>query len=229
MEDLHWWGLDWDGEPVTQSDRLPLFSNVLDRLIQSGHVYPSPQSRKEIRGAKPSHSPIDGDPIFPPVFRPQGTSTNPASRFENEHNFRFRVPDGRTITFNDNRTGEHSFVAGRDFGDFIVWKKDGYPAYELAVVVDDHETGITEVVRGEDLLLSTARQILLYEALEWNPPEWYHCPLVIDPATNYRMSKTHRSLALRELRASGLPPGKEPGYYFGNPGGGRTTDPREFG
>jgi glutamyl-tRNA synthetase len=124
------------------------------------------------------------------------------------------VPDGRPIHFHDGRCGEKTYIAGEDFGDFIVWKKDDWPSYELGVVVDDHAMEVTEVVRGEDLLVSTARQLLLYEALEWRAPEWYHCPLVIDPETGYRMSKTHKSRSLRELRKLGMPPRKPVGFYF---------------
>jgi glutamyl/glutaminyl-tRNA synthetase len=95
-------------------------------------------------------------------------------------NWRFRVPDGEAIEFADENMGPQRFVAGRDFGDFLVWRKDGMPSYELAVVADDIAMGITEVVRGEDLLLSTARQLLIYRALGREPPRYYHCPLVLD-------------------------------------------------
>jgi glutamyl/glutaminyl-tRNA synthetase len=99
------------------------------------------------------------------------------------------------------------FVAGTDFGDFLIWRNDGYPSYELAVVVDDLDMGITEVVRGQDLLLSTARQLLIYEALGVSAdktPQFYHCPLVTDPETGRRLSKTDRSKALRVFRAEGM-------------------------
>ena len=107
--------------------------------------------------------------------------------------------------FEDQCLGEMSFVAGEDFGDFVVWRRDGVPAYELAVVVDDIEMGITEVVRGEDLLLSTARQILLYEALGCNPPEFFHCPLLRDGDGN-KLSKSLDSISITDHRASGADP-----------------------
>jgi len=115
------------------------------------------------------------------------------------------VPDGREITFIDGRLGERRVVAGRDFGDFVVWRRDDAPAYELAVVVDDAAMGITEVVRGEDLLLSTARQLLLYGALGMNPPAWYHCPLIRD-REGRRLAKRHHALSLRDLRLGGVAP-----------------------
>lgn len=120
-------------------------------------------------------------------------------------NWRFRVPDGETISFVDGHFGEQHFVAGKDFGDFVVWRQDGVPAYQLAVVVDDAAMQITEVVRGADLLLSTARQLLLYRALDLAPPEFFHCPLVMDES-GQRLAKRHESLSLRTLRALGKRP-----------------------
>ncbi len=95
-------------------------------------------------------------------------------------NWRFRVPDGEGIEFADHHFGRQRFTAGTDFGDFLVWRRDDVPSYQLACVVDDIAMRITEVVRGADLLRSTARQILLYRALGAKPPEWYHCPLITD-------------------------------------------------
>jgi glutamyl-tRNA synthetase len=115
------------------------------------------------------------------------------------------VPDGKEVRFQDGRRGELRAVAGRDFGDFIVWRKDNIPSYQLAVVADDAAMGITEVVRGEDLLQSTFRQILLYQALGLAEPAWYHCPLVRD-AEGRRLAKRDDALSLRELRKSGADP-----------------------
>lgn len=109
------------------------------------------------------------------------------------------------VRFDDARYGAQSFTAGVDFGDFVVWRKDDVPAYELAVVADDVEMGITEVVRGEDLLRSTARQLLVYRALEAKTPAWCHLPLVRD-AAGRRLAKRHRALSVRELRARGCTP-----------------------
>ncbi len=120
-------------------------------------------------------------------------------------NWRFRVPDGEAISFNDLRQGMQEFIAGRDFGDFLVWRRDDVPAYQLAVVVDDAAMRITEVVRGMDLLRSTARQILLARALGIAPPDYYHCPLVLDE-NGARLAKRHEALSLRRLRAAGASP-----------------------
>jgi glutamyl-tRNA synthetase len=115
------------------------------------------------------------------------------------------VPDGRTIEFDDARCGPVRRTAGIDFGDFVVWRRDALPAYELAVVADDHAMEIEEVVRGEDLLTSTARQLLLYEALGWKPPAWCHAPLVYD-AAGQRLAKRAGGLTIRDLREAGWSP-----------------------
>jgi len=120
-------------------------------------------------------------------------------------NWRFRVPDGEPISFGDGSYGPQEFIAGRGFGDFIVWRHDGLPSYQLAVVVDDAAMQITEVVRGQDLLKSTARQILVYRALGLTRPNFYHCPLVTDES-GQRLAKRSDSLSLRALRAKGIEP-----------------------
>src|SRR5690606_11196228 len=101
--------------------------------------------------------------------------------------------------------GPQTFVAGTDFGDFIAWRHDGLPSYQLACVTDDHLMAITEVVRGADLLASTARQLLLYRALGWSPPQFLHCPLMTDEKGT-RLAKRHDSLSLRHLRQTGAHP-----------------------
>ena len=119
--------------------------------------------------------------------------------------WRFRVPDGEAISFTDENLGEQKFVAGKDFGDFVVWRGDGVPAYQLACVADDAAMQITEVVRGADLLVSTARQILLYRALKLPPPDFFHCELMLDEA-GVRLAKRHDALSLRKLKAAGHSP-----------------------
>jgi glutamyl-tRNA synthetase len=120
-------------------------------------------------------------------------------------NWRFQVTDGEVISFVDGHYGPQEFIAGRDFGDFVVWRHDAMPSYQLAVVVDDAAMAISEVVRGEDLLKSTARQLLLYCALGLRPPEFCHCPLVTDEA-GLRLAKRHDASSLRNLRAKGTTP-----------------------
>jgi glutamyl-tRNA synthetase len=117
-------------------------------------------------------------------------------------NWRFRVPDGEETTFIDQHLGPQRYIAGRNFGDFVIWRRDDIPAYQLAVVADDHAMRISEVVRGADLLKSTARQLLLYRALGLKSPQFYHCDLLRDE-TGARLAKRHDALSIRKLRESG--------------------------
>jgi glutamyl-tRNA synthetase len=120
-------------------------------------------------------------------------------------NWRLRVPDGEEIGFTDGRFGPQRAVAGRDFGDFLVWRKDDLPSYQLACAVDDAGMAITEVVRGADLIKSTFRQLLVYRALGRTAPKFFHCPLMND-ARGERLAKRHDALSLRTLRAQGVTP-----------------------
>jgi len=116
--------------------------------------------------------------------------------------WRFKVPDGETVSFDDGYFGHQEFVAGRDFADFLLWRRDDIPAYQLAVVVDDAAMQVTEVVRGADLLKSTARQLLLVRALRYAVPSYFQCPLLRDEK-NIRLAKRHDALSLRKLREQG--------------------------
>jgi glutamyl-tRNA synthetase len=206
LEDLAWFGLVWDEgpdrggpfAPYNQSERLPTYFAIWQALRVTGSIYPSPHSRKDVQVALTAPHNDGGEPVFPPELRPPPGA---GSQFGDTGtvNWRFRVSDGRTIAFQDGRLGEVRRTAGSDFGDFLVWRKDGFPSYELAVVADDHAMQISEVVRGEDLLTSTARQLLLYEALGWQAPAFYHCALLRDDA-GQRLAKRTAALALRTLR-----------------------------
>jgi glutamyl/glutaminyl-tRNA synthetase len=153
-------------------------------------------------GASPGAAVALGESIFPVSLRP---ASWPRAGEPGPVAWRFKVPDGRVIEFEDALCGTVRRTAGVDFGDFVVWRRDALPAYELAVVADDHAMEIEEVVRGADLLTSTARQLLLYEALGWTPPAWCHTPLVCDAAGN-RLAKRTGGLAIRDLRAAGKKP-----------------------
>ncbi len=225
IEDLHWFGCRWDEGPdiggplgpYHQSERMSFFHDAWVQLKQAGCIYPCNQSRKDVAEATqaPHADSNSNAAIYPEHLRPPigvgTTATHPGNR-----NWRFRVPNNRKIEFDDRNVGPCTFECLRDFGDFLVWRKDGQPAYELAVVVDDARMGITEVVRGEDLLLSTARQLLIYEALDLQPPEFYHVPLLCD-SNGQRLAKRHQSLSLRELRTTGNTPQalrKSPDWLF---------------
>lgn len=197
IEDLSWLGIEWDGEPVYQSGRFGLYLDAWRRLRDGGWIYPCARSRKDVSASMAA--PHAEEPVFPPEWR---RDPSESLSFDSPVgiNWRFRVPDGRRIRFQDGNFGPMEKVALQDFGDFVVWNRDNIPAYELAVVVDD--VRVTEVVRGADLLTSTARQILLHEALGQTPPRWFHCPLLLDDSGR-RLSKRAADLSIRELRAGG--------------------------
>jgi glutamyl-tRNA synthetase len=212
IEDLQWFGFEWQEgpdcggpfAPYNQSERVNFYRAALEKLRAGGFIYPCTCSRKDIRSAASAPHADDDEVIYPGTCRDKKLSTlnpQPSTRFA----WRFRVPDGETVSFVDGNCGDQKFVAGKDFGDFVVWRGDGVPAYQLACVTDDAAMQITEVVRGADLLVSTARQILLYRALGLTPPAFFHCPLWRDE-TGVRLAKRHDALSLRTLRARGETP-----------------------
>jgi len=222
LEDLRWLGIEWqegpglDGVPgggpfgpYRQSERYALYRAAWEELRAGGWIYACTCSRRELAAVSAPHEEggadeADDEPIYPGRCRPAAGAVAQANEPAGV-NWRFRIPDGEAIEFEDSGVGARSYIAGRDFGDFVVWRRDDVPAYQLACVVDDAAMGITEVVRGADLLKSTARQILLYRALGLTPPHWHHCPLVRD-AGGQRLAKRADALSLRALRERGLTP-----------------------
>src|SRR5580698_649070 len=247
MEDLRWLGIRWiEGPdqggphgPYVQSKRRAFYVEAWRRLLARGYLFPCHCSRKDLasalgaphEGAQQTHGgkleALDDEPVYPGTCRHlQGHVPKLPVTLAGEPdvpagvNWRFRVPDGEAVEFIDQKLGPQRFVAGVDFGDFLVWRRDnnpgpprtgprpwggGQPSYQLACVVVDDTTRITEVVRGADLLKSTARQILLNRALGFRDPAWYHCPLVVDH-NGRRLAKRHDALSLRALRQRGLTP-----------------------
>ena len=210
LEDLRWIGLNWQEGPdvggpygpYLQSERQDHYREAWSRLLADGWLYPCRCSRKDL--AQAVQAPHDDEGVYPGTCRP---SNGPANLVDApiHANWRFWVPDGETVVFYDQHLGRQEFVAGRDFGDFLVWRRDDLPSYQLAVVADDAAMQITEVVRGADLLKSTARQILLARALGLAPPAWYHCDLLCDEH-GQRLAKRHEALSLRTLREMGKEP-----------------------
>ena len=210
IEDLRWLGLQWQEGPdvggpfgpYTQSERQRLYRDAWRSLLDGGWLYPCRCSRKDL--ALAMQAPHDDEGIYPGTCRPAAgqhlTVSQPSGA-----NWRFRVPDGQAIDFEDRHFGPQRFVAGQDFGDFLVWRRDDVPSYQLAVVVDDAAMQISEVVRGADLLKSTGRQILLAQALGLSSPAWYHCDLMLDQQ-GQRLAKRHYALSLRSLREQGKQP-----------------------
>ncbi len=226
IEDLRWFGFKWQEGPdvsgpfasYNQSERRVFYVDAFQKLLAGGFIYPCLCSRRDVQRAAQAPNLGDEEPLYPGTCRPElGSefrvpraglfvpSINPElgpRNAERQMNWRFRVPDGETISFDDAGAGVQAFVAGRDFGDFVLWRHDDVSSYQLAVTVDDALMRVTEVVRGADLLLSTARQLLLYRALGWTPPRFYHCPLVTDDG-GVRLAKRHDALSLRALRERG--------------------------
>jgi glutamyl-tRNA synthetase len=212
LEDLRWLGIRWQEgpdvggafAPYRQSQRREFYLEAWRRLRDCGAIYPCNCSRKDLALAATAPNDGDDEPIYP------GSCRNKIAQAANYAlpagvNWRYRVPDGEAIQFLDQRQGPRLFVAGEDFGDFVVWRRDNVPAYQLAVVVDDAAMQITEVVRGADLLKSTARQLLLIRALGLPVTAYFHCDLVRD-ASGLRLAKRHDALSLRTLRQKGESP-----------------------
>ena len=207
LEDLHWLGLRWVEPVVAQSARRNRYRAALEKLHAAGLIFPCIRTRRDVQEAigAPHEGAADDEPVYPPQFRPAAGAPLPPLGEVIAMNWRFRVPDGETIAFDDARCGLQQAVAGREFGDFLVWRKDDLPSYQLACAVDDAELGITEVVRGEDLIKSTFRQLLLIRALGHSDPGYYHCPLMRDE-NGARLAKRHDARSLRTLRERGVRP-----------------------
>lgn len=212
QEDLRWLGLIWTEPMISQSERVGLYRIALARLHAARLIFPCTRSRRDVLEAvaAPHEAPgfTDDEPVYPKAFRPPMDAPLPALPAHDEPiatNWRFRVPDDLEITFIDQCAGEQRAMVGQDFGDFLVWRKDDLPSYQLATTVDDAELAITEIVRGADLIKSTFRQLLLFRALGWKAPHFYHAPLMLD-AAGERLAKRHDALALRTLRERGVTP-----------------------
>jgi glutamyl-tRNA synthetase len=222
MEDLRWLGLDWDEgpdvggphEPYVQSLRSALYEEAIDRLAAAGRLFPCRRSRKDLQTlASAPHGP-EGSAPYPAAFRPGHLDPGWLDRLRSSGRpdaaLRFLVHD-RPVEWTDRVQGPQTERVDRTVGDFVLKRRDGLWAYQLAVVVDDLLMEIDEVVRGADLLDSTARQIQLIEALGGNAPVYAHVPLVVN-AQGEKLSKRDAGLTLHSLRESGVRPESLAGY-----------------
>ncbi len=207
MDDLRWLGIDWDEGPVRQSDRATIYRAAVDRLLVSGAAYPCICTRAEIERAASAPHAEDGSAVYPGTCRDRFASVEEARQAANgrEPAIRFAVLRDRVVSVRDAFAGERSFEVARELGDFVIFKNDGTAAYQLAVVVDDAEAGVTDVVRGDDLLDSAPRQMLLYEALgqAGRIPAYTHLPLVVGP-DGKRLAKRHGDSRLGHYRQQGI-------------------------
>ncbi|MDE6637897.1 MAG: tRNA glutamyl-Q(34) synthetase GluQRS [Muribaculaceae bacterium] len=208
-DDLHWLGLEWDeggldgkgpNGPYLQSKRHNFYEEALDRLKGTGLCYPCTCTRADILATQAPHE-SDGRVVYKGTCRPDVLPSPYIEKYRAA--VRIAVPD-EEITFTDRIKGVQTVNLARHCGDFIVRRGDGAWSYQLAVVVDDALMGVTEVMRGDDLLLSAAQQIYLYRLLGYTPPEFAHVPLVCNEA-GIRLSKRDKSLSMEYLRAHHTP------------------------
>ncbi|MEY5033135.1 MAG: hypothetical protein RL354_2166 [Planctomycetota bacterium] len=201
IEDLAWIGVDWDGEPEVQSRDLAPYRAALARLAADGVVFRCDRSRTEIRNAASAPHAEDGETRYPPELRPPRPWPREITALEANHRL---LVEPATEPVDDEFLGHHAFNPGLEAGDLVVWTKLGVPAYQLAVVVDDARHGVTDVVRGDDLLASAARQQLIARHLGLAHARWWHVPLVYGD-DGKRLAKRHGAHSLAQLRTQGVP------------------------
>jgi len=202
--DLEWLGLDWDGEVLVQSHDLAPYERACASLLERGFAYPCVCSRAEIHALSAPHA-SDGEQRYPGTCRGKWRTREEARDATGRTpGLRLAVPAGR-VAIVDRLRGALEFDVAAEVGDFLIQRRDGAFAYQLAVVVDDARQGVDSVVRGEDLLSSAARQRLLHERLNLRPPSYAHVGLVLDEG-GQRLAKRRGDLALAQLRAAGVDP-----------------------
>src|SRR4051812_15251960 len=205
IEDLRWLGIDWDDGPVYQLPQMPMYRAAVEQLIEMKLAYPCVCSRKEVELAASAPHAEDGATIYPGTCRGRFASIDDARRESGkEPAIRFRVPD-ELVEWVDLFAGTMMTNPAQELGDFVIAKSDGTPAYQLAVVVDDAAMGVTHIVRGDDLIDSTPRQILLYRALGLAEqiPQYLHLPLIVGE-DGRRLAKRHGDTRLSHYRESGV-------------------------
>lgn len=227
LDDLRWLGIDWDVGPDTQANqsaaatgleliqslRLARYQHVLSELIAQGVVYPCSCSRSEINAAasaphESSLQAIEG-PIYPGTCRVQPVDPQTLDQTDS-YAWRWRFQEGQ-VEWYDCLLGRMSAFPDQQLGDFVIARGDGKPAYQLAVVVDDFDMGVTEIVRGDDLLPSTYRQLAILKHMHWPIPNYYHVPLIVGP-DGRRLAKRHGDTRLSYYREQGVSPERLVGY-----------------
>ncbi|MCB9915119.1 MAG: tRNA glutamyl-Q(34) synthetase GluQRS [Planctomycetes bacterium] len=214
LRDLEWLGLDWDGEVLYQSRHHDELRGAAEELCERGLAYPCVCTRREVAEAIAAPHGPGSEGVYPGTCRDRYASLAEARRRTGrEPCLRYRVPSGE-VTVRDELLGDYVQDVAREVGDFPVTSRDGQVAYQLAVVLDDERQGVTDVLRGEDLLESTPRQALLLEDLWFERPRWAHVPLVTD-AKGRRLAKRADDLSLASLAAGGLDPRRLVGWLAG--------------
>jgi glutamyl-tRNA synthetase len=205
MDDLRWLGIDWDDGPIYQSTRTAIYHSAADRLLAAGRAYPCVCTRREVELAASAPHADDGAAVYAGACRGRFASVEAAQAHAGRvPAVRFAVPD-ETMEFTDRFRGPTRINPAKELGDFVILKADGTAASQLAVVIDDAEAGVTDVVRGDDLIDSTPRQMLLYEALglSGRTPDYWHLPLVVG-TDGRRLAKRHGDTRLAYYRGQGV-------------------------
>lgn len=227
IDTLHWLGIDHDGPVLTQSEDLSCYRQAMSRLSARGVLYACQLTRRQIQQAASAPQEKGHELRCPAELRPADPQAFQFSH--DESNYRFMVAP-ETISIEDQFAGPSTHTPHREVGDFVVWTRRGVPAYQLAVVVDDARQGVTDVVRGDDLLPSAARQTLLYRALGLTPPRWWHLPLLRGP-DGRRLAKRHGDTRIEHYRQQGTTPERIIGLlaeYCGVPGPRREMSAADF-
>lgn len=201
LEDLAWLGIDWDEDPVVQTQRLQAYEDALHAIAEVAELYPCFCTRADLHVAQAPHA-SDGTVLYPGTCYAMDEETRASRAETSRHATRLHVPD-TTIAFVDQIQGPYEQNLSADCGDFVLRRSDGVYAYQLVCVVDDIFSGVTDIMRGSDLLSSTPRQILLCEMLEAAPPRYAHHPLLLAP-DGRRLSKRDGDLEIAALRARGV-------------------------
>lgn len=203
--DLEWLGIDWDGPVLVQSERRQRFDTAIADLVEQGRAYACVCSRSDLATAASAPHAGQSEPRYPGTCRDRFLSVAAAEQSSGRPaGVRLRVPEG-PVTIDDAVAGAASWDVGAEVGDFLIGRRGGGVSYQLAVAIDDAEQGITEIVRGDDLLPSAARQWHVREQLGLRHPSFAHVPLVTDEYGR-RLSKRAADLSLAELRARGIDP-----------------------
>lgn len=197
LDDLRWLGIEWDGEPFVQTERVAAYEVALGHIADKAELYPCFCSRADLHAASAPHA-SDGTPLYAGTCFSMDPDERDALALERRHALRLHVPD-ETISFVDAIQGPYAQNLASECGDFVLRRSDGVFAYQLVCVVDDALTGCTQVVRGDDLLSSTPRQLFLYEQLGFMPPRFFHHPMLLSPEGR-RLSKRDRDLDVGQLR-----------------------------
>jgi glutamyl-tRNA synthetase len=219
LDDLRWLGLDWDGDPVVQSERMPHYRAAFERLKSQGAIYPCTCTRSDVIAAASAPHAGDEGPAYPRTCIAKTERDIPRGT---PYCWRFHVDE--SPAYDDLVRGRVAVDLHAAVGDFVVWKANGTPAYQLAVVVDDAAMGIDHVIRGDDLVPSTPRQLLLYRALGLTPPNFGHVPLVVGP-DGRRLAKRHGDTRMQTLRSCGVTAEVVVGLLAWSCGWRRTAEP----